>query len=59
MQTIIDEELAEKLAEKGYFYIMHRFQPERRLDFVKRMSRKKLIILLFPYGSKGRRIRIS
>ena len=42
MQTIIDEELAEKLAEKGYFYIMHRFQPERRLDFVKRMQEKNL-----------------
>ena len=37
MQTIIDEELAEKLAREGYFYIMHRFQPERRMDFVKRM----------------------
>ena len=37
MQTIIDEELAEKLAREGYFYIMHRFQPERRIDFVKRM----------------------
>ena len=37
MQTIIDEELAEKLACEGYFYIMHRFQPERRMDFVKRM----------------------
>ena len=42
MQTIIDEELAEKLAEKGYFYIMHRFQPERRLNFVKRMQEKNL-----------------
>ena len=42
MQTIIDEELAERLAEKGYFYIMHRFQPERRLDFVKRMQEKNL-----------------
>jgi len=37
MQTIIDEELAEKLAREGYFYIMHRFQPQRRMDFVKRM----------------------
>ena len=25
MQTIIDEKIAEQLAEKGYFYIMHRF----------------------------------
>ena len=33
MQTIIDEELAEKLAREGYFYIMHRFQPQRRILF--------------------------
>lgn len=37
MQTIIDEPLAKKLAEENYFYIMHRFQPERRLNFVKDM----------------------
>lgn len=42
MQTIIDEELAERLAEQNYFYIMHRFQPEKRLDFVKRMQEKGL-----------------
>lgn len=38
MQTIIDESLAEKLAKQGYFYIMHRFQPQRRVDFVRRMK---------------------
>ncbi|MDO4680700.1 MAG: GMP reductase [Aerococcus sp.] len=38
MQTVLNEELAEKLAKNGYFYIMHRFQPERRLDFVRRMN---------------------
>ena len=43
MQTIIDEELAEGLAKAGYFYIMHRFQPEKRLDFVKNMKAKGLI----------------
>ena len=37
MQTIIDEKLAKQLAAKNYFYIMHRFQPEKRLDFVKDM----------------------
>lgn len=42
MQTIIDEELAIYLAEKGYFYIMHRFQPERRIDFIKEMSNRGL-----------------
>ncbi len=42
MQTIIDEELAEKLARENYFYIMHRFQPEKRLGFVKYMQEQGL-----------------
>lgn len=42
MQTIIDENLAEKLAANGYFYIMHRFQPEKRIDFIKNMKKKGL-----------------
>ncbi|GER67741.1 GMP reductase [Weizmannia acidilactici] len=37
MQTIIDEKISVYLAENGYFYIMHRFQPEKRLQFVKDM----------------------
>ncbi|KRN28452.1 guanosine 5-monophosphate oxidoreductase [Lactobacillus selangorensis] len=37
MQTVIDEPLALHLAQNGYFYIMHRFEPEKRLDFVKKM----------------------
>ncbi|MCM3356703.1 MULTISPECIES: GMP reductase [unclassified Psychrobacillus] len=43
MQTIIDEKIALYLAEKGYFYIMHRFQPEKRIDFIKDMQSKGLI----------------
>ncbi len=43
MQTIIDEKIALYLAEKGYFYIMHRFQPEERVDFIKNMQSKGLI----------------
>ncbi|MBS4214448.1 MULTISPECIES: GMP reductase [Neobacillus] len=43
MQTIIDEKIAIFLAENGYFYIMHRFQPETRLDFVKDMQARGLI----------------
>lgn len=39
MQTIIDDNLAEKLAANNYFYIMHRFQPEKRIDFIKRMNK--------------------
>lgn len=42
MQTIIDESLAIKLAENDYFYIMHRFQPEKRIDFVKDMRSRGL-----------------
>lgn len=38
MQTIIDEKIARKLAENGYFYIMHRFNPETRIAFVKEMQ---------------------
>jgi GMP reductase len=37
MQTIIDDPLAMWLANNGYFYIMHRFQPETRTDFVANM----------------------
>jgi len=43
MQTIIDEKIALMLAENGYFYIMHRFRPETRADFIKDMQSKKLI----------------
>ncbi|TCK92613.1 GMP reductase [Natranaerovirga hydrolytica] len=43
MQTIIDEKVAIYLAEKGYFYIMHRFQPEKRNDFIKDMKNRGLI----------------
>ncbi|EDL64484.1 GMP reductase [Bacillus sp. SG-1] len=43
MQTIIDEKIAVYLAENGYFYIMHRFQPEKRLDFIRDMHAKELI----------------
>lgn len=42
MQTIIDEKIAVYLAENGYFYIMHRFQPEKRLSFVKEMKERGL-----------------
>lgn len=37
MQTVIDETLAVWLAQNGYFYIMHRFDEDERLPFVKRM----------------------
>lgn len=42
MQTIIDERLAQELAQGGYFYIMHRFEPEQRIKFIKDMQAKQL-----------------
>ena len=43
MQTIIDESVAETLAAEGYFYTMHRFQPEKRVDFIRTMQGKGYI----------------
>jgi GMP reductase len=42
MQTIIDEKIAIFLAENGYFYIMHRFEPDERMAFVKEMKSRGL-----------------
>ncbi|MFC6276700.1 GMP reductase [Psittacicella hinzii] len=42
MQTIIDEPLAEELARRGYFYIMHRFNPETREAFIRHMKEQGL-----------------
>ncbi|MCM0599461.1 GMP reductase [Periweissella fabalis] len=42
MQTVIDEPLAMHLAEKGFFYVMHRFEPETRYDFVVKMHQAGL-----------------
>ncbi|PXW92726.1 GMP reductase [Streptohalobacillus salinus] len=38
MQTIIDENIAKTLAKDNYFYIMHRFEPETRIAFIKDMQ---------------------
>lgn len=42
METVISESLAVWLAQNQYFYIMHRFKPENRHNFVKMMHQKKL-----------------
>ena len=42
MQTIIDENIAEFLASRDYFYIMHRFDEEGRIPFIKKMHDKNL-----------------
>ncbi|WP_261806225.1 GMP reductase [Lapidilactobacillus luobeiensis] len=42
MQTVINEPLAVWLASHGYFYVMHRFQPEKRLAFVQKMHQHNL-----------------
>lgn len=43
MQTIIDVKIATQLAKNNYFYIMHRFNPEQRADFIKDMQAQQLI----------------
>ncbi|MFC0090039.1 GMP reductase [Allobacillus sp. GCM10007491] len=43
MQTVIDEKVAIFLAENDYFYVMHRFEPETRNDFIKDMHTRGLI----------------
>ncbi|RVY45599.1 GMP reductase [Helicobacter pylori] len=43
MQTIINESIAEFLAENGYFYIMHRFNGSARIPFVKKMKERQWI----------------
>lgn len=42
MQTIVDEKIAKFLAENNYFYIMHRFEPQKRLAFAKDMQEQGL-----------------
>lgn len=42
MESVIDEDLAIWLAQNDYYYVMHRFQPEDRVDFVKRMHDRGL-----------------
>jgi len=43
MATVINEELSVWLAKNGYFYVMHRFEPETRLAFINKMHEQKLI----------------
>lgn len=43
METIIDEKLAFWLAKNEYFYIMHRFDEESRIPFIKKMKENYLI----------------
>lgn len=42
MQTVVDEKIATYLAENGYFYVMHRFEPRKRLAFIKDMKSREL-----------------
>ncbi|WEV51070.1 GMP reductase [Lactobacillus sp. ESL0731] len=42
MESVINEDLAVWLAKNGYYYVMHRFQPEKRLDFIKMMHEQGL-----------------
>ena len=40
MASVIDENLALWLAQNGYFYVMHRFEPQTRAAFVQRMHQQ-------------------
>src|SRR5690554_6479140 len=42
METVIDEDLAIHLAKNGYFYVMHRFDEESRIPFIKKMRKLNL-----------------
>ncbi|QQC96373.1 GMP reductase [Mammaliicoccus sciuri] len=42
MQTVMNEELAEWFASNDYFYIMHRFDEEGRIPFIKKMQTQNL-----------------
>ena len=37
MASVINQDLALWLARNGYFYVMHRFNPENRLNFIQTM----------------------
>lgn len=42
MQTVMNEELAQWFAQNDYFYIMHRFDEEARIPFIKKMQDEEL-----------------
>lgn len=42
MASVINEDLAMWLAKNGYYYVMHRFEPETRKDFIKDMHKHGL-----------------
>ena len=42
MQTIMDDAMAVYLAENDYFYVMHRFEEEKRIPFINMMHDKGL-----------------
>ncbi|MFC6164178.1 GMP reductase [Lactiplantibacillus dongliensis] len=42
MATVINDDLAKWLAGNGYFYIMHRFEPEQRRHFIETMHADQL-----------------
>ncbi|MGO2723318.1 MAG: GMP reductase [Lactobacillus sp.] len=42
MASVIDDNLAIWLAQNDYYYVLHRFQPEKRLAFIQMMQQKGL-----------------
>ena len=42
MESVINEDLAVWLAQNGYYYVMHRFEPATRAAFIKHMHERGL-----------------
>ncbi len=53
MESVINDDLAVWLAQNGYYYVMHRFQPEKRLNFIKMMHEKGLFASISVGIKKG------
>ena len=45
MESVINDDLAVWLAENGYYYVMHRFEPEKRIPFIKMMHERASLLL--------------
>jgi len=52
MKTVINEQLARELSERGYFYIMHRFGIDS-FRFVKSMARDTGLLISISVGVNG------
>jgi GMP reductase len=51
MRCVIDEEIAKKLSEAGYFYVMHRYDVDI-LKFVKKANKENWKVISISIGAK-------